>query len=408
MLQFIKQLAVFQFKTSVGIHLHLNDNGSNDYRITVLKKQWSAINLVKQYTSIEDFINEHKSALNSVFFHLTITGKSVIIKKATYSEENNNPLSAILPGAKPNDFSYDITESDDSTLKFISVIRNETLTDLINGLSEKGINIGSLYFGPFSLELAIHLLDIYDPDSTELTIPHFQLKFKKTNFAGIITTENEANNFYNLKGLKISSDQLISYCTALNHFRKNQSQPLCDNVVQNVLNESVEKQFFYTLSRKLLVLLVLVLVPNTIFFQVYYNRVCAQASLIEFHKKSLNKLEFMKNTIKKQESLLNDSLTHDSGFFTKLTDKVWQSVPSEIALTSMNINPKLSAVNSISGRAYEKNKFILTGLCKESIILSAWMTEMMKIEEIKNVAVLNYKQDNKENSGTFNLSVELK
>ncbi|MGZ3919079.1 MAG: hypothetical protein ACXVNM_07200 [Bacteroidia bacterium] len=402
----------FLFKTNKVLGLEINILNDTEVIINCCICERSGSKILVPFsksglTSIDQLIKHIPK--KDIPVCLILTGKGVMNKKITLSENESvsSAFHKVFPTGNENDFFTQVYYGLGNS-GFCSIIRVQKVDQVIQSLSSAGLQVIDLFLGPFVIENSF-VLNGDKGGLYEMEVAGHKLTVEDRKIVQCeLGSEGLGRGEFNMSGLMIQGDNLLSFCGALSYFisiaRFESHSPVVE--VQN-------KEFGNNLAFKkgLVVALGFLLLVSVVNFLFYFNYFDKQKKL----DSELSSLQGNAIIFEKLSKELNDKkmLLEKSGMgistrASYFTDRLLYDIPEEIQLTYMSIFPVKSRIEKDSLIQFENKKIVVKGFCEKSIILNNWINLIKTKDFVKETVMNYYEQDADVKSGKFDLTINLK
>lgn len=406
MLERINHISFIRGNTAAGIHIVVKTDGSYEIKYVLIKKKGSEISIIKKTENCNEIKKIVGSVPSSTPVCLSIEGKGIIHKKASVSdsESDQDILNKLLTNTSTNDFYVDRSPIDDH-FAFISAIRMEILEEILTEIKENKHFVVDISLGPFSVNSVIGILteksEIISAGSYSLTVKNGKISdYTKTDL-------KEIPVLYRIGDENILENYLIPFSNALNYLIASEKPSSHSGLLQQRENFLYKKMFNLT-GWLVLIILFAVLLVNFLYFDYYskkQNDLSAEAGqnseLLNMLDTLTKELEMKDDFIKKSDFL---SMTKHSFY----ADKLAKSVPDQILLTKMDLQPLEKKIKEGDQPIFQKNKIKISGIADDSSIFYDWIKKLNNENWILELEVLNYYRKDENKYGNFEIEISLK
>jgi hypothetical protein len=399
----LANISFLQGKLAAGIHLNVLADGKWLMHIVQLEERKGQISIVAKYSHVLSLDEAVSYVPVSIPIILSVEGKGVIHRQII-ADSNTPPLLQVFPNARPEDFLVQAQHVNDNQL-IVTLIRNETIVEILKAFKEKGFYLFNVFLGPFSLNGLWSLFDIPQED--------YDIDFYKISITGnvISSLETVPSRFpekdFLIGGDKILSTLLIPYANAVTFFAKVPGTLSFSNDISRLSrDEFTYKKVFRLAAAGLLGLLFFILLVNYLLFDRFNSKYIQSNLQYKSGLELVNKLENLKKELNLKEALIEENGLLANSRFSFYADNIAARVPQQIMLTSVEINPVLSKPKTDKEFNINHNHIIIEGQCMFSLMLDEWMETLGKETWVKRMEVLQYKQENKGTPGEFIIQID--
>lgn len=331
---------------------------------------------------------------------LIIDGRGIIHKKT--EKKNTSPLKLVLPNAREEDFYVQSCGADPDHF-FVSVVRKQFVTALLNEFARKNIIIHHLWMGPFVLNNALPLFSSNECAS----FPYYELSIKDNRISGIDQKRgNGSNNYLNMGDEEIPDILLPAYSAALADLTSDISG--CDLSVDAISANKKERLFKHLFKYTLWFILAFFFIVLLINFLVYDN-LNKKNSAVNFrirkNEEIIKKLESLREEILQKEELVSSSGLQNKVWLSRISDRIGYTLPNEIVLTLLDLNPITGKIKPDEEIIVQNNWILLRGKTRYSTVLNSWIGQLEKEDWVAKVNIRSFNQEDLRAFGEFELEI---
>ena len=384
---------------ALGVDLYINSDGSFDIRCMVLNRQKNKISIENKYTGLKQISDIQDKSLKGLPVCLSIDGKSVLFKRVE-KKSKQKLIHQLLPNAKESDFFLQITDSD-VNYQFIAAIRKEILDSLVEAFSKINVFITNLYLGPFALKNIVEIIGVDDFYSN-----HYKVKSDESNIIFIEKINESKLVNYKIGDDELYSDDLQVYATSLGFFIDFSEENVFEKVSESK-SEFLYKQLFTFAGWFALAFFFVFLMLNYMFFNQYNKKLNSINFRYNQNLEMIKKLDTLKSEFALKEQYFVSSGFLDASEQSYFADRISNSVPTKIQLTSLNINPLDGKFKNDKPLNFLMGKIRISGSVTQSIILNNWVKKLKNLDWIKQVTIVDYIHESMENPAIFELEIDI-
>jgi hypothetical protein len=383
---------------------------SNDfihYSFIKLEKSKKGFNILSKKDDIKD-INELLNQLDSsIPMILSIDGRYIINKKIQVSENDSEEkiLKNILPNAVTNDFYLQKNVSATDGQTFVSVIRRDTLDNILDIFLKDNKNIIECSLGPNSLKF---LSEYFNKNELNI-LSGYSIHLIEGNINFINESiETSTISEINFHETNIKENLFLTLSVGLNFFRTfleiNNPSLLLKEKKRKFIDQNISKSLSYFILGFIFILLL----GNYIYFSHLnkkYNELNSQ-SIID--KSITDKYKQLQKEIEEKSTLIELTglkSTQHSSFYV---DHLAKELPRGIVLTELNFQPYEINRSNTENPLFNYKKIAVTGNCNTSISLNDWIKKIQNEKWVNKIAISNYLHDPEKERAQFLLDISIK
>lgn len=402
MLNFLDKYKLIKGQSAIGVELIYNTKDSYTIIAVELTSTKEGIEVGRRFTDItlEELTKENTKKLP---VYITIGGKGVIHKKVKTNEHTNEKelLNQVLPNASLKEFYLQQLLISNNEC-WVSIIRKDVLTLLVNKVENLKLFGVQIYLGPFILENCIPLI----ANSSLITTTHELIidNNKIVQLDGLGSVAGGAE--YNIEGEIINSHELIAFGTALSHFIPLQELiPIfCEQVV-SLKEEYLNKNKYTTVGFALIVFFFIITIANMLISNSLENTNNELQYQINSKKQYVDELAVLSEELAIKEQFIQNSGVTKASKISYYADQIALSVPTSIRLDELFINPLTKRISKAEDIHFNYNSIKVIGTVNRSIQLNNWIKELKAYEWTDEVNIISFIQDNLRTPGEFEISI---
>jgi hypothetical protein len=378
---------------------HSSQNSKDIIFTMLLKKRNKTLDV--EHTFQETSIETHFSMLpKKQHFCLIINNDQVLTKKIDSSEVNSlKVVYNAFPNINLDDFYYEVLIQEKN--QFVSICRKTYIEDLVNNYTQFGLSVIYITLGNSIISGISDFLK-----SQCLVTTNAKLVFEDQAISVIEKREIEETQSYNINGLEITNNYILSFSGALNtlmnHF--NPSTNL-DELISSQRNNFKQSRFFNVFLRFGLVFILTILLSNFFFFNYYYNEVETLQQTSQVNQTTKEKIIELNERVTKSQKMVDDMLKGRSSESSSYVNAVVQSLPKSILLSELNYQPLTKRIKKELPIMTDNNMLLISGESNDKVEFSKWLVDLGHFNWVKKVDIINY-GDSKFNS-LFSIKISI-
>lgn len=393
--------------------------------LTYLKEgnSYSAIELYfdgeRDMTLVSSFVNtknglereiydqEEKAGFNDAMVpkkraFLVINTNNVItkIERASTMDEVTLVQKA-FPNLKLEDFFYEITSYKNSQL--ISICRKPYVDECLEFFKQKGITITGFSIGISNITILI---------------PFINKESFSLNFKVIVATEdgieevhsgnNNSEQQHNVQGMLLTAKELLGFANILTYIKNSHGEKSNFTSINMALKEEgIHSHLFNVLLKSGIVLILVSLLINFLFFNHYYTRTESLRQIQQVNKANKSKIMELTKIVKEKEKLIDDVISSSSSEVSYYLDTLTYELPEAILLSTVDYQPLLKQIKENKEIQIRENELMVSGISADSKVFSSWIETLETYNWITKVEITAYDYSQKEAS-EFSLIITIK
>ncbi|MDK2772176.1 MAG: hypothetical protein KYX68_08140 [Flavobacterium sp.] len=327
---------------------------------------------------------------------LLLNGKSVLNKKIDFSNESD------LAWQKNIDYnSIFHTSYKAEKALFVSFCRKNVLEDWLIFFQENKIQVIDFYLGNFAtsiLKEQLNQSNIFS-NSTELI-------FNENELVDFLKNEVVPITDYLIGEEKLNSFSLPTYASGINFFIKS------DRITKSVLDianieEQLYKKAFNVIGIIILIGFFISLLISYFGIQYYASKNAELNIQNIYSNKAFQEIVDLENQKKDKEAIIKDVGLLSNKFLTYYDYELLQSIPNEILLNNININPIKNEVKNNKKIELSAGLIEIEGLTVDEVAFNNWLKRIKEFDWVQKFEIESLKKDKKNNT-QFSILIKIK
>lgn len=309
---------------------------------------------------------------------LNFSGKGIINKKV---DNSINYKKNLLFGNNPEDFIFNETYFNKQL--YVSIIRKDIIENWITQLKAKKLLVVNISIGPFQI------IDLYHSfDLEQIPIVNQTAEIDKNSSLIKLKPENKKIHF-KIGEDTIENTQTLNIINVINWISNPDEDLLkIENIQEN--KEFYCQKKFFVLGSKIGVFFLFLLI--TIGFLINKNiedNIQKSQYLLSTKIYTFNQIKTLEQNITNKVAILGNTQLENSSY-SKYTYVIGQSIPKEITLELIEINPILKKIRADKKVEIQNNEIYIEGICKNKTAFNNWLIALKKIEWVKKINIIHY------------------
>jgi Tfp pilus assembly protein PilN len=379
---------------------HATQNEQDIIYTTLLKKNKNGLdiaNTLKEYT----FDKALENLSSKQHISLVINNANVLTKQVESTDTDSLKIvHQAFPNINLSDFYYTIFTQ--NKYRFVSICRKTYIDEITHNYIKSGFFVINIALGNSVASVVSPFLETEDISTSNATIA-----YQNKEIISIKQEENLNSLSYNINGLSIANNYILSSSAALNTLLNtyNPISNISDLVCSLELNYKQSR--FYNVFLKLgLAMILVILLINFFAFNNYFNDVKLLQQSSQINKVTKEKILKLNTNVNHSQKMVEDMLKSNSSKSSYYINTIIQGLPASILLSEINYQPILKRIKPGQQINIEKNYIVISGESNNSEAFSKWLSALEQINWIYRVDILSYQDYSKFNS-KFNIKLQV-
>jgi len=365
----------------------------------------------KKITISETGVCENKPELperikkNKIPLIICITGKAVVLKKVTLSEDIDfsEIVSQNLPASNAEDFYIQLYRQND-TLGFLCIIRKEQLDPLINTLHENKYEIADVLLGPPFIALVQPIVSNYNTVETN----SYGIDFSNNCIEAIHLIQNHSEKAEIIIGdISIQPENVLSFSGGFVYLTNQNSYIGNESRLSLYRKNHLERIKLRLLSYALIGISLLVCLTNLFVHSGLFKENNSLETRLSLYQGKYEQINQLLSAYEKKKNLIEQAGILESSPMSKYTDKIASTIPREVVLTEWQVNPVKKGIEEDSLMVFEKGNIIIRGNCNKSLIINEWINVLKSQDFIGNVNLEKFNFSNEGYIPNFEIKINI-
>lgn len=396
---------------AAGLELSLLPN--NEWRMTLCvlavdKGRVMVVDQIKGLTSVGE-LRQHLP--DGMPVALVVDGKSILHKRIALEENGSvhpvERLKSMIPNLSLPEFclqSYFFHGG-----AYLSLIRQETLDQLLAPLRKAGIWVVQATTGPFGVSTLLRVLEAREAlvfNGYHLTLQDWQIQSYRTT----APSDSESSPVFMIGEEKLAGEWLLAYAAALGLLTGQPDVPALsfEGVTAN-RHEWEQRRIFRVGSWAALLSLLMVLLVNFLLFSRFSHQNAQLLAQTDGSDTSTEKMARLRTELSERQQFFRAAgwLTPTRSSF--YADQLASTIPREITLTELALEPLHERQSKIEKKMLFMHGTIrVQGWCSGPQILNDWLKAVHELTWVGQIKDQNYRYEPAKGAGFFNFQIVLK
>jgi len=383
---------------ALGVELYINSDGQFDISCVVLSLKKNKVTTENKIAGLTQINDLKQVNVQNLPVALSIDGKGVLFKKVERVNQKKL-IHHLLPNAKETEFHVQQIQTGENHV-IISAVRKEILENILNQFIEQKFYITNLFIGPLAVKNLISAID-----KNEIVTNRYKIIKDDDYIVEIDKLSKATLNTYIISNEAFHQNELIPFATALSFYIDDIQD---DNPIAETRREFLYKKAFQLAGWFTLIFFFLLLMVNYFFFNRYNTRYNSLSFSLNQNKELIKKLDTLKSEYLLKEQYFVKSGFLDASKLSYYTDRLAYSLPDEIQLISMKINPLAGKIKNDKPIEFNNKTITISGNVSQSIFLNNWVKKIKEFDWVEQVNIVDYMQESSESVAVFELEIKLK
>ncbi|WP_458628621.1 hypothetical protein [Winogradskyella sp. PC D3.3] len=378
---------------------HYSDYENDVLQVCLIKQFRNELDVKLTY-KVETIEEASKKLSKNQHIALVINNGKVLSK--TIESKQGDTLKTVykaFPNINLDDFYFEVLS--EKNIHFISLCRKDYIDSIIKDYSEQNIHIIDISFGNTIISTVKSFTNsrtIHTSNAITTINDSYIVQIKKD--------EVEPNN-YDVNGLTVSNDQILSFSAALQSVLKNSTTTTnFEEKRLSLINDFKQVRFFSQFLKFGGLFLLVLLLLNFFFFNHYYNKVSALKQVSEINQSTKGQILKLNEIVSKKQKMVDDLLKSNGSKSSFYSNSIMLSLPKSILLSGFNYQPLLKRIKAEKVIELERNSISISGASSNSDAFSNWIAFLEQEDWIDKVEIIDYKSTTS-NTSDFSIKIVL-
>jgi len=400
----IKEL-IYSKEAFAGIEC-LQREGKLYYHLCILKKEKNSAKILLQQENISSLSELKEILKEDLPIFLGINIKGILNRVLDYiPSSKEDALMAVFPSARTEDFYLQQIETSQKAL--ISVVRKDTILELLKDFEAAGFWVINAFVGPFRITEILPILPAYIKN---IQVGRQVLKIENQQIVGLNKATTTSQEFLNVGEDRVSESLLLALSMAFLAITQANIQGITADVIKEKQTNFYYKKLFHYTALVALAFFFVTLFANYLLFEHYHDQQKGLKVEVSQQKSLLNQRDNLAKKYKDKQSLLGDQLHLSQSKASYYADQLAATLPSTLQLTNLVLFPSVKEERYRSEETlplYDNQTILIEGQCQASVFYNNWKRSLEELDWVASIHNLSY-QNHKNGQGVFKLQITLK
>ncbi len=358
----------------VVVFLHLRKEG-NLLTACQYKKDGTAMQSLETFESVQALL---KKFGNSKAYWLQVEGSGVLSRLVDRASGYKDDL--IINGDKDDFYFSSITDGEKSIVSFV---RKNTVSAIEEAFKEAKVHLLGLSCGIVPSVMAV--------GASGLLKGEFEVELRNEKILRFERKEHVKEQV--ICNDRYMSPQDVTGEGILGSFNAgNMVVDFCwtYELVKTAKEEYVQHKRFNVIGVGSIFCVFLIVLVNYFYINQLNQEVAELEQELSLSNNNLSLLGQLEQERTRKEQLVETSGFTGNNFISYYLDKIGQSVPNSITLTTMDVFPLVEKLKEKQKVSVDTKKVQLSGLTASSVVLDDWIEKMNRFSWVKTIEVVNY------------------
>lgn len=378
---------------------HTSKNGKNSIIVSILKQSKKELHIASSFE--EKAIEGVSKKLQKNQHVVLVINNDKVLSKQVESEQKDalKLVYKAFPNINIDDFYFEVLSEKNN--HFISLCRKDYVNSIINEYSKNEISIIDVLLGNTLISTITEFINenlVYS-SNTKISIKDKQITQ--------IEKKEVIDEDYDINGLKVSNNQLLSFSGALQSILKNKvTKSNFEARKELLLNDFRQTRFFNLFLKTGGFFILGLLLVNFFFFNHYFNKVNELKQVSEINLSTKTQIIKLNEVVSKKQKMVDDLLKSNGSKSSFYSNTIIHSLPKTILLSEFNYQPLLKRIKADKDIELEQNRISLSGVSNNSERFSGWISQLEQENWINKVNIIDYRTKSS-SSSNFKIKIIL-
>lgn len=375
---------------------HLHDTMNS----IVLIKSKKEINIAASLDDMSiEILSKHLPKRQHI--SLIINTNKVLSKTIEHQTTDSEKLVyKAFPNINLAEFYYEILSQNNT--HFINVCRKDYINTLIESYAKHQLMILNLSLGNFGVNNLVNYVLEKDIYSTNAKISIESNRVTKID-KGLVLNAN-----YNINGVEVNNQQLLSFSGALQAILKTSSTKTnFSNEKMGWITAYKQSRFFHQFLKFGGLFILGLLFINFLTFNHYFKTVNELEYVSKINQTTKDQILVLNESVSKKKIMVENLFKTKGSKSSFYSSSIVSSLPKTVLLSSYNYQPLLRPIKKEARIELHKNSILISGTSNDSDHFSEWIYRLEEMAWIEKVAISDYRNTTPKNS-EFIISIAIK
>lgn len=386
-----------QYKRYYCISVILSEDTTTFYGVLIRDESQGDFHIEDRFkaSSLLELVSKNK---NEYPILLNFEGNPIVSKYTVYQE---GYLKKILFRANIHDF-Y-IYEMIEDKKVYVSYTRKNMIDPILEDFANADFQVIRYTIGPFILK---NILPYIGNDVSAIYTSYNKLTLSRKKITSFQSNSTQKKETYTLLNESISNNHI----TALSLFIEEKTKATYILGSEITIKKNKEDHYYKKIFKKGGAISIIIIISSLLIghnlrnrkTEIFYEKQ-SEITYLQQSQATINKLTEDK---KNKEYILTNSGFNKNTIFTSYISGITNSIPPEITLNSLEMQPLEKKVKPDEKVKLNFNTIKISGISNDDTTVDKWIDQLKKMPWIKRLEVTDYKRDKLLN-GKFEITIEI-
>ena len=295
-------------------------------------------------------------------------------------------------------FYYEVLHQ--ANISYVSICRKNYVDDLISEYTTHGFKVISVSIGCLAIA---GILDFTDHQN--LLLSNTTVRLEAGQITHIEKDETLNPTTYNINGLEVNNNQLLSVAGALNTILQHYQPDTNFGDNQKAwMDAYIQTRFFKLFLRFGLGFILVLLLANFAFFNHYFNYVNGLQETVQVNTSTKEHILKLDAELQKTETMVEDMLKSNHSRSSFYVNELISNLPNSILLKTLNYQPLNKRIKPDQPISIMTHTILIEGVSGDSHIFNQWISQLEQLSWVDGTEIMDYNDAFKTRS---NFSIKL-
>lgn len=399
MLERVRHIQWMRGARVVGLQISMHKPGEWEYHLVQIQRKRKLVFVWSAQMAISSLDGIKMEVGNQVPVVIALDGKGVFHKEFDESP-GENPMNKVLPNARAADFYVQTAQI--GSAYWVSVIRKDTVRQVLALCKEHKLPVAGITLGPFSL---VAIMDTLLQGKASFNTEFWNLDMSRERMLSP-QTEIGSTEYVEMDTDKVPGVCMPVYALGIGYLFSLDTPEL---PVSGALQEAfLFKRAIRLWGWILLILVFGVLLVNFFVFSHYNSKYNEASQALQQQSSALRQAEELQNKYQSKRQFIERSGLLNGSFMSFYADRIARLVPDSLQLTYLHVYPLQQKLRKSKPVKYLDNAIEVGGKCAHSRYFNQWKEKLKKRTWVDDIYIHSFGQEQEGEPIMFEVLIKLK